>query len=213
MSGELPAKAVQMGGPSGGCVPESLFDTPIEYEALMRVGAIVGSGGVVVVDESTCMVDLARFFLSFTQDESCGKCVPCRVGTKRMLEILTRITEGEGVESDIEGLERLANTVSKASLCALGGTAPNPALTTLKYFRHEYEEHIAEKRCRAAQCTALSTFTIIAEACTGCGACKKHCPTDAISGETKQPHTIDPDKCIKCGACVSYCRLDAIKRV
>jgi NADH-quinone oxidoreductase subunit F len=213
MSGELPAKAVQMGGPSGGCVPESLFDTPIEYEALMQVGAIVGSGGVVVVDESTCMVDLARFFLSFTQDESCGKCVPCRIGTKRMLEIVTRITEGDGLETDIETLERLASTVSKTSLCALGGTAPNPVLTTLRYFRHEYDEHIAEKRCRAAQCTALSTFTIIAEACSGCGACKKHCPTDAISGETKQPHTIDPDKCIKCGACVSYCRLDAIKRV
>jgi NADH-quinone oxidoreductase subunit F len=213
MSGELPAKAVQMGGPSGGCVPESLFDTPIEYEALMQVGAIVGSGGVVVVDESTCMVDLARFFLSFTQDESCGKCVPCRIGTKRMLEIVTRITEGDGVETDIAELERLATAVKSTSLCGLGQTAPNPVLTTLRYFLHEYEEHIAEKRCRAAQCTALSTFTIIAEACSGCGACKKHCPTDAISGETKHPHTIDPDKCIKCGACVSYCRLDAIKRV
>jgi NADH-quinone oxidoreductase subunit F len=213
MSGDRPAKAVQMGGPSGGCVPEALLDTPIEYEALMQVGAIVGSGGVVVVDESTCMVDLARFFLSFTQDESCGKCVPCRIGTKRMLELVTRVTEGEGVDGDIEELERLANTVKSASLCGLGQTAPNPVLTTLKYFRHEYEEHIAEKRCRAAQCTALSTYIILSDLCRGCLVCKKHCPTNAISGELKQPHKIDANACIKCGVCVSHCAFDAITRV
>jgi NADH-quinone oxidoreductase subunit F len=210
---DKPAKAVQMGGPAGGCVPESLFDTPIEYEALAEVGAIVGSGGVVVVDESTCMVDLAHFFLSFTQEESCGKCVPCRVGTKRMLETITRITEGEGAAGDIDDLERLATTVRSASLCGLGQNAPNPVLTTLKYFRDEYEEHIEEKRCRAAQCNALSTYVIVPELCKGCLACKKFCPTNAISGEPKEPHVIDPDKCIRCGACVSHCPTDAIVRV
>jgi NADH-quinone oxidoreductase subunit F len=213
MSGTRPAKAVQLGGPAGGCVPESLFDTPIEYEALVKVGAIVGSGGVVVVDDSTCMVDLARFFLSFTQDESCGKCVPCRIGTKRMLEVVARITEGRGTQGDIEELESLARTVSVASLCGLGQNAPNPVLTTLKYFRDEYEEHIAERKCRAAQCIALSTYAVIAEACRGCGVCTKHCPTEAISGELKGVYSIDPEKCIKCGVCVSHCPFDAITRV
>ncbi len=194
MSGAKPLKAVQMGGPSGGCVPASLLDTPIEYDALMALGAIVGSGGIVVVDEDTCMVDLARYFLAFTQDESCGKCVPCRIGTKRMLELVTRITEGEGEEGDIEELERLANTVRSASLCGLGQTAPNPVLTTLRYFRDEYEEHIDEKKCRAAQCTALSSYSILSEACKGCGVCKKNCPVEAITGDLKEPHTIDPEQ-------------------
>ncbi|MDA3936224.1 MAG: 4Fe-4S binding protein [Actinomycetota bacterium] len=206
-------KAVQIGGPSGGCLPVELFDTPIEYEALARVGAIVGSGGVVVVDESTCMVDFARYFLSFTQAESCGKCVPCRVGTKRMLEIVTRITKGEGRVGDIELLERLAQDVGRTSLCGLGQTAPNPVLTTLRYFREEYEEHINERRCRAGACNELSTFVIDNELCKGCGACKKHCPALAITGEIKGMHEIDPDRCIKCGVCVGHCAFDAISRV
>ncbi len=206
-------KAVQIGGPSGGCLPVELFDTPIEYEALMKVGSIVGSGGVVVVDESTCMVDLARYFLSFTQHESCGKCVPCRVGTKRMLEIVTRITEGKGREGDIELLERLALDVQRTSLCGLGQTAPNPVLTTLRYYRDEYEEHIRERRCRAGACNELSTFVVDPELCKGCGACKKHCPASAITGEIKQLYEIDPDRCIKCGVCVGHCAFDAISRV
>lgn len=212
-SGELPVKAVQIGGPSGGCLPASHFDTPIEYDALAAVGAVVGSGGLVVVDESTCMVEFARYFLAFTQDESCGKCVPCRVGTKRMLEILTRITEGHGEPEDIEELERLGDLVRSASLCALGGTAPNPLLTTLRYFRKEYEEHITEKRCRAHACSALSTYLVIAEACTGCGVCKKKCPVNAISGSIKEPHVIDAELCVKCGICQTKCPFDAITKV
>jgi NADH-quinone oxidoreductase subunit F/NADP-reducing hydrogenase subunit HndC len=208
--GGKPAKAVQIGGPSGGCVPAELFDTRIEYDALGAVGAIVGSGGMVVVDETTCMVDLARYFLSFTQEESCGKCVPCRIGTKRMLEIVTRITEGQGREGDIEDLEHLAKTISATSLCGLGQTAPNPVLTTLRYFRDEYVEHIEERKCRAGACGALSTYEVIAEACKGCGVCKKRCPVGAISGEIKAIHTIDPDKCVKCGICETHCPFDAI---
>jgi len=207
-----PVKAVQFGGPGGGCLPESLFDTPIEYETLAAVGAIVGSGGLVVVDEKTCMVDLARFFLSFTQQESCGKCVPCRIGTKRMLEIVTRICAGEGEPSDLDKLEQLAQDVGALSLCGLGQTAPNPVLTTLRYFRHEYEEHILEHRCRAGACNRLSTFHIVSETCTGCGICKKHCPTDAISGDPKHAHLIDQERCIKCGACQQRCPFDAIER-
>lgn len=212
-AGELPIKAVQIGGPSGGCLPAALFDTPIEYDALAAVGAVVGSGGLVVVDESTCMVELARYFLAFTQDESCGKCVPCRIGTKRMLEILTRITEGHGVTGDIEELERLGNLVRSTSLCALGGTAPNPLLTTLRYFREEYEEHINERRCRAHACAALSTYVVVAEECKGCGVCRKACPVGAISGSIKEPHVIDPEACVKCGICEAKCPFDAIIKV
>jgi len=212
-SGKLATKAVQIGGPSGGCLPESLFDTPIEYDALAAVGAVVGSGGMVVVDESTCMVAFARYFLAFTQDESCGKCVPCRIGTKRMLEIVTRITEGLGEPGDIEELERLGNVVRSASLCALGGTAPNPVLTTIRYFREEYEEHIHDKTCRAHACAALSNYLVVPEKCRGCGVCKKNCPADAISGHTKEIHTIDSEKCVKCGICEAKCPFDAIIKV
>jgi len=204
------AKAVQIGGPSGGCLPAALFDTPIEYDALAAAGAIVGSGGMVVVDDSTCMVDLARYFLSFTQDESCGKCVPCRVGTKRMLEIVTRITQGEATHQDLDNLQHLATTVSMTSLCGLGQTAPNPVLTTLRYFHDEYLEHIEKHHCRAGACKALSTFEIIAEECKGCGVCKKGCPASAISGESKTAHVIDPDICVRCGICETTCPFGAI---
>jgi len=204
-------KAVQLGGPSGGCVPASLLDTPVDYESLAATGAIVGSGGMVVVDDQTCMVDLARFFLQFTQNESCGKCVPCRLGTKRMLETLDRIVEGEGREGDIELLEELGSYVVEGSLCALGGTAPNPVLTTIKYFRDEYEAHIREKRCPAGKCKALITYYIDPELCTGCMLCAKKCPTVCISGEKKQPHVIDTAECIKCDTCRQVCKFDAVK--
>ncbi|NLE21313.1 MAG: 4Fe-4S binding protein, partial [Actinobacteria bacterium] len=204
-------KAVQLGGPSGGCVPASLLDTPVDYESLAATGAIVGSGGMVVVDEDTCMVDLARFFLDFTQKESCGKCVPCRLGTKRMLETLDRIIDGEGREGDVELLEELGRYILDGSLCALGGTAPNPVLTTIKYFRDEYEAHIREKRCPAGKCKSLITYYIDAEACTGCTLCAKKCPTQCITGEKKQPHVIDADECIKCDTCRQVCKFDAVK--
>ncbi|MDD2420833.1 MAG: NADH-quinone oxidoreductase subunit NuoF [Heliobacteriaceae bacterium] len=205
-------KAVQSGGPSGGCLPAEKLDLPIDYESLGAVGAIMGSGGLVVMDENTCMVDVARFFLNFTQNESCGKCIPCREGTKRMLEILTRICDGEGKVEDMDTLERLANVIKTASLCGLGQTCPNPILTTLRYFRHEYEAHIIDKRCPAGVCNALLVYKIIAENCTGCGACRRVCPVGAISGENKQPHTLDTAACIKCGGCVSKCKFDAIIR-
>jgi NADH-quinone oxidoreductase subunit F len=210
---ERDCKAVQIGGPSGGCVPQDLMDTPIEYESLAEIGAIVGSGGMVVVDDRTCMVDLARYFLSFTQDESCGKCVPCRIGTKRMLEIVTRITNGQGEEGDIETLERLAHDVKRASLCGLGQTAPNPVLTMIRYFRDEYEEHIRDKRCRAGHCVELSRYVIDAELCKGCAVCAKHCPAGAVRGEVKSVHTISQEFCIKCGVCAERCPFDAISRV
>ena len=206
----IPCKAVQIGGPSGGCLPTELFDTPIEYEALVEAGAIVGSGGMVVVDETTCMVDLARYFLTFTQNESCGKCVPCRIGTKRMLEIVTRICEGKGEPEDIDRLEALAHDVKATSLCGLGQTAPNPVLTTLRYFRHEFEEHIFESHCRAGACTQLMTFRIL-ETCKGCGVCKKHCPVSAITGALKETHVIDQQRCVKCGMCESHCPFEAIE--
>lgn len=203
-------KAVQIGGPSGGCLPADLLDTPVDYDSLPAAGAIMGSGGMVVVDDTTCMVDLARYFLQFTQLESCGKCVPCRIGTKRMLEILTRICEGKGEPEDIERLERLAADIKDGSLCALGGTAPNPVLTTLRYFKDEYEAHIYEGRCPAGLCPDLVTFNIDPEKCTGCMACAKYCPADAITGEKKEVHVIDQEKCIKCRECLRRCRFDAV---
>ncbi|MDI6817537.1 MAG: NADH-quinone oxidoreductase subunit NuoF [Actinomycetota bacterium] len=209
-SSDLAFKAVQMGGPSGGCVPASLADTQVDYDSLSSIGAIMGSGGMLVMDESTCMVDLAKFFLNFTQDESCGKCVPCRVGTKRMLEILERITDGKGHDDDIEKLEGLADSIKRASLCGLGQTAPNPALTTIKYFREEYEAHIKDKTCPAKKCPALITYEVLADVCTGCTKCTKFCPTGAIAGEKKQPHVIDDAKCVRCGLCMDVCKFNSI---
>jgi NADH-quinone oxidoreductase subunit F len=205
-----PAKAVQMGGPSGGCVPESLFGTHIDYDEVTATGAIMGSGGMVVMDDTSCMVDIARYFLDFTQKESCGKCTFCRVGTMRMLEVLTRICAGQGQESDIALLETLALQVKHTSLCGLGQTAPNPVLTTIRYFRDEYEEHIHGKRCRSGKCAALTTFGIDAKTCTGCRVCAKNCPTDAIVGEKKKPHEIVQDKCIRCGVCRDVCKEEAV---
>ncbi|MHC9542652.1 MAG: NADH-quinone oxidoreductase subunit NuoF [Vulcanimicrobiota bacterium] len=203
-------KGVQMGGPSGGCIPVSLMDTTVDYENITATGAIMGSGGMIVMDESTCMVELARFFLSFTQDESCGKCVFCRLGTRRMLEILERIVAGKARPDDMDILEDLAQKVKSTSLCGLGQGAPNPVLTTLKYFRDEYKAHIEEHRCPAGQCRALVSYSIEPELCKGCGLCMKKCPAGAISGQTKAPHVIDSAKCIKCGACISTCRFEAI---
>jgi NADH-quinone oxidoreductase subunit F len=204
-------KAVQLGGPSGGCIPESLLDVQVDYDSLTATGAIMGSGGMVVMDESTCMVDVARYFLSFTQSESCGKCTFCRMGTKRMLEVLERITKGQGRMSDLDLLGDLAVKVKLASLCGLGQTAPNPVLTTLKYFRDEYVEHIRAKRCRAKLCRALIRYAVIPAACTGCLACAKACPTQAAVGERKKVHTILQEKCIKCGLCYEACRFEAIE--
>ncbi len=204
-------KAVQLGGPSGGCIPEYLSHTIVDYDSVNATGAIMGSGGMVVMDETTCMVDIARFFLEFTCKESCGKCTFCRVGTKRMLEILTRITEGDGREGDIEKLEELAYQIKDGSLCGLGQTAPNPVLTTIKYFRDEYEAHIRDKKCPALNCKKLLTYEIIEDKCTGCMVCKRGCPTKAISGEKKMPHFIDQELCIKCGDCYSKCKFDSIK--
>ena len=202
-------KAVQMGGPSGGCIPAHLIDTPVTYEDINKTGAIVGSGGMIVMDEDTCMVDMARYFLNFTRDESCGKCNYCRIGTKRMLEILERITEGKGKDGDIELLEELAAKIKDGSMCGLGQTAPNPVLTTLKYFRNEYEDHIYNHKCTAASCKALVNYSI-ADACKGCTLCKRNCPVEAISGEVKEKHVIDNDKCIKCGKCIESCKFGAI---
>ena len=204
-------KAVQMGGPSGGCIPESLLDTRIDYRELGATGAIMGSGGMVVMDDSTCMVNMARFFLDFTAKESCGKCVHCRIGTKRLHETLTRITEGKGREGDIELLEELCTGVKAGALCGLGQTAPNPVLTTIRYFRDEYEAHIGAKRCPAGECAALKTYSIDPAKCVGCTLCARKCPVQAVSGAPKQPHSIDPAKCIKCGLCKTNCRFGAVQ--
>jgi len=203
-------KAVQMGGPSGGCIPASLGHTPVDFESIPATGAIMGSGGMVVMDDQTCMVEMARFFLDFTQNESCGKCTFCRIGTRRMLEILTRITQGEGVPEDIEKLKNLGHRIKEASLCGLGQTAPNPVLTTLQYFSEEYEAHIKDKRCPAANCAALVDFCVDPVKCTGCTLCVKSCPVDAITGERKSAYVIDTVKCVKCGKCVTVCAFNAI---
>lgn len=205
-------KAAQTGGPSGGCIPTSHLDTPIDYDSLIQIGSMMGSGGLIVMDEDNCMVDIARFFLDFTVDESCGKCSPCRIGTKRMLEILQKITSGKGEDGDIEKLELLAKNIKISALCGLGQTAPNPVLSTLKYFRDEYEAHIKEKRCPAGVCQAMLTYSITEDTCRGCGLCTKVCPVTAISGKPKTPYNIDQTKCIKCGACIEKCPFKAIIR-
>ncbi len=204
-------KAVQAGGPSGGCIPTEQLDLPVDYDSLTKAGAIMGSGGLVVMDERTCMVDLARYFLNFTQKESCGKCIPCREGTKRMLEILEGISEGRGKPDDLDRLHDLAFSIKDSALCGLGQTCPNPVLSTIRYFRHEYEEHINEKFCRAGVCKALFDYTIDPELCNGCTRCARICPVEAISGERKEPHVIDPAICTRCGSCVERCRQEAIK--
>ena len=205
-------KAAQTGGPSGGCIPAEHLDTPIDYESLGAIGSMMGSGGLIVMDDTKCMVNLAKFYLGFTVDESCGKCTPCRIGTQRMLEILNKITEGNGEYDDVEKLEKLANTIKKASVCGLGQTAPNPVLSTIKYFRDEYVAHIKDKKCPAGECKALASIEINPELCKGCGICKRQCPVNAITGEVKQAHKINPDICIKCGACVDKCPFKAIHK-
>ena len=205
-------KAAQTGGPSGGCIPASHLDTPIDYDSLTAIGSMMGSGGLIVMDEDNCMVDVARFFLDFTVDESCGKCPPCRIGTKRMLEILERIVSGKGEDGDIEKLEVLGNNIKNAALCGLGKTAPNPVLSTIKYFRDEYEAHIYNKECPAGHCKALLNYIIDKDKCVGCSACAKVCPVEAISGKIKEPYEIDQSKCIKCGACIEKCKFGAIDK-
>ena len=205
-------KAVQTGGPSGGCLPASLLDTPVDYDNLVAAGSMMGSGGMIVMDEDNCMVDIARFYLDFTVDESCGKCAPCRIGTRRMLEIMERIVKGQGQPGDIEKLENLAGTIRATALCALGQTAPNPVLSTLKFFREEYEAHINDKKCPAHHCQSLLQY-VITDKCKGCTACARACPAGAISGEVKKQHTIDQAKCLKCGACMEKCRFGAIAKI
>lgn len=212
IEGDKALKAVQTGGPSGGCIPANLVDISVDYESLAKVGSIVGSGGMIVLDEDDCMVNVAKYFLHFTQSESCGKCVPCRIGTKRLLEILERITKGLGRGGDIELLQKLGNDVKAASLCGLGQTAPNPVLSTIKYFRDEYEAHINEKRCPAKVCRDLLIYSIVEKTCTGCGSCLRACPSGAITGEKKKPHGIAPDLCIKCGACFDVCKFASVNR-
>ncbi|MBR0120917.1 MAG: 4Fe-4S binding protein, partial [Clostridia bacterium] len=205
-------KAAQTGGPSGGCIPASLIDTEIDYDNLTSIGCMMGSGGLIVMDEDTCMVDIAKFFLNFTVDESCGKCSPCRIGTMRMKEILEKITSGQGTLEDIDKLEELAAYIKANSLCGLGQTAPNPVLATLRFFRDEYIAHVVDKKCPAGVCKALLTYKIDPEKCKGCTLCARNCPVGAISGKVKEPHTIDTTKCIKCGVCMENCKFDAISR-
>ena len=205
-------KAAQTGGPSGGCIPASLIDTPVDYESLIAIGSMMGSGGLIVMDEDNCMVDIAKFFLEFTVDESCGKCTPCRIGTRRMLDILDKITAGKGEDGDIEKLEELAKTIKATALCGLGQTAPNPVLSTLHYFRDEYEAHIKEKRCPAGHCKKLSRFIIDPEKCKGCSACARKCPVGAIEGVVRSPYKVDQAKCIKCGTCIEACKFGAISK-
>ncbi len=205
-------KAAQTGGPSGGCIPAECIDTPIDYDSLLAIGSMMGSGGMIILDEDTCMVDISKFYLEFTADESCGKCTPCRIGTKRLLQLLTKITEGKGEPEDIVKIEELASHMKQSSLCALGQSAPNPILSTLRYFRDEYEEHINDKKCRAGVCKAMLNYTIDPEKCKGCTLCARNCPVEAISGAVKQPHVIDTTKCIKCGVCMSNCKFGAISR-
>ena len=203
-------KAAQTGGPSGGCIPASLIDTPIDYDSLISIGSMMGSGGLIVMDEDNCMVDIAKFFLEFTVDESCGKCTPCRIGTKRLLEILEKITKGNGTLEDLDRLELLCHSIKNASLCGLGQTAPNPVLSTLRYFRDEYVAHVVDKKCPAGVCKALTNYVIEEDKCKGCSACARKCPVGAITGEIKKPFTIDQSKCIKCGACMETCKFNAI---
>lgn len=206
-------KAVQTGGPSGGCIPAELLDTPIDYDSLIALGSMMGSGGMIIMDEDNCMVDVARFYLDFTKDESCGKCTPCRVGTTRLLEMLEKITAGKGAEEDLENLEVLAKYIKSSALCGLGKSAPNPVLSTLKYFQNEYLAHVQEKKCPSGTCKGLSQFFIVAEKCKGCGLCKKQCPAGAISGKPKKPFIIDRERCIKCGVCKDKCRFEAIMKI
>ena len=203
-------KAAQTGGPSGGCIPASHIDIPLDYDNLIAIGSMIGSGGLIVMDEDNCMVDIAKFFLDFTVDESCGKCTPCRIGTRRMYEILEKITSGNGCLEDLDRLEELAAYIKDNSLCGLGQTAPNPVLSTLRFFRDEYIDHVINKKCPAGVCKDLLNYRIIADKCKACTACKRACPVGAINGEVRQIHTIDIDKCIKCGACVDTCKFGAI---
>ncbi|MBR2731703.1 MAG: 4Fe-4S binding protein, partial [Clostridia bacterium] len=205
-------KAAQTGGPSGGCIPASLIDTEIDYDNLTAIGCMMGSGGLIVMDEDNCMVDIAKFFLNFTVDESCGKCAPCRIGTKRMMEILEKITSGNGTLEDLDRLEELALYIKENSLCGLGQTAPNPVLATLKFFRDEYIAHVVDKKCPAGVCKSLLQYSIDPAKCKGCTACARKCPVNAISGTVKNPHTIDTSKCIKCGACMETCKFGAVSK-
>jgi len=201
---------VQTGGPSGGCIPASLLDLPVDYDSLVEAGSMMGSGGMIVMDDRTCMVDIARYFLDFLKEESCGKCTPCREGIRRMLEILTCITEGQGETADLETLETLAGVVKSTSLCGLGKSAPNPVLSTLRYFHDEYVAHIVDHKCPAGVCRALIEYYVIEDLCTGCGLCRRKCPQEAISGEKKELHVIDPTLCIKCDICYDVCKFDAV---
>jgi len=205
-------KAVQTGGPAGGCIPAEFLDTVVDFDTLAQLGSIMGSGGMIVLDEDDCMVDVAKFFITFSEDESCGKCTPCREGTKRMFELLERLTNGNGTLEDIDRLERLALLVKKASLCGLGRAAPNPVISTLKYFREEYEAHVVDKRCPARKCRSLVAYEIESETCVGCTLCARNCPASCISGERREAHVIDQSQCIKCGRCFEVCRFSAVTR-